>query len=135
MATDIYALGELEAVCSFCGKALKQVARLIAGLGGVNICNECVELCNEVLLQETLYVPQALLLPPNTEGKVLRLLVNRLRKQVRLAQALATEGRHTLTLIEEFLPAMENTRRIARSALRQRRRPRYVRRDSDLLRS
>lgn len=37
--------------CSFCGKSQKQVTRLIAG-GGVYICNECVDLCNEILAEE-----------------------------------------------------------------------------------
>jgi ATP-dependent Clp protease ATP-binding subunit ClpX len=35
--------------CSFCGKAGDEVVRLIAGPDGVFICNECVELCNEIL--------------------------------------------------------------------------------------
>ncbi len=34
--------------CSFCGKTQKQVAPLIAG-PGVYICDECVELCNEII--------------------------------------------------------------------------------------
>ena len=34
--------------CSFCGKSQKQVAQLIAG-PGVYICDECVELCNEII--------------------------------------------------------------------------------------
>jgi ClpX C4-type zinc finger len=37
--------------CSFCGKRQPQVARLIAG-PGVGICNECVELCVEILAEE-----------------------------------------------------------------------------------
>ncbi|AWB84527.1 ATP-dependent Clp protease ATP-binding subunit ClpX [Corynebacterium liangguodongii] len=37
--------------CSFCGKPQKQVRKLIAG-GGVYICNECIELCNEILEEE-----------------------------------------------------------------------------------
>ena len=35
--------------CSFCGKPQDQVSRLIAGPGGVFICNECVELCREII--------------------------------------------------------------------------------------
>lgn len=35
--------------CSFCGKAREQVRRLIEGPSDVFICNECVELCNELL--------------------------------------------------------------------------------------
>ena len=34
--------------CSFCGKSQKQVQQLIAG-PGVYICDECVELCNEII--------------------------------------------------------------------------------------
>ena len=34
--------------CSFCGKTQKQVSQLIAG-PGVYICDECVELCNEII--------------------------------------------------------------------------------------
>jgi ATP-dependent Clp protease ATP-binding subunit ClpX len=37
--------------CSFCGKAQKQVRKLIAG-PGVYICEECIELCNEMLDEE-----------------------------------------------------------------------------------
>ena len=35
--------------CSFCNKTQDQVKKLIAGPGGVYICDECVELCNEIL--------------------------------------------------------------------------------------
>jgi late competence protein required for DNA uptake (superfamily II DNA/RNA helicase) len=37
--------------CSFCGKSQEQVKKLIAG-AGVYICNECVDLCNEILEEE-----------------------------------------------------------------------------------
>jgi ATP-dependent Clp protease ATP-binding subunit ClpX len=38
--------------CSFCGKAQEQVRRLIAG-PGVYICDECIELCNEIIEEES----------------------------------------------------------------------------------
>lgn len=38
--------------CSFCGKAQQQVRRLIAGPGGVYICDECIALCNGILSKE-----------------------------------------------------------------------------------
>jgi ATP-dependent protease Clp ATPase subunit len=38
--------------CSFCGKSQEQVHRLIAGPGGVYICNECVALCQEIIDDE-----------------------------------------------------------------------------------
>jgi hypothetical protein len=34
--------------CSFCGKSRREVARLVAGPGGIAICNECVEMCNRI---------------------------------------------------------------------------------------
>jgi ATP-dependent Clp protease ATP-binding subunit ClpX len=37
--------------CSFCGKSQKQVKKLIAG-PGVYICDECIDLCNEILEEE-----------------------------------------------------------------------------------
>ena len=37
--------------CSFCGKAQEDVHRIIAG-PGVNICNECVELCREIIEED-----------------------------------------------------------------------------------
>ena len=39
--------------CSFCGKHQDQVKRLIAGPGAVYICNECVELCQEIISEES----------------------------------------------------------------------------------
>lgn len=38
--------------CSFCGKSQKQVERLISG-PHVYICEECIELCNEIIAEET----------------------------------------------------------------------------------
>ena len=38
--------------CSFCGKAEGQVGKMIAGPEGIFICNECVELCKEIVDEE-----------------------------------------------------------------------------------
>ncbi len=38
--------------CSFCGKSQDQVRKLIAGMNNVFICDECVELCSEILEEE-----------------------------------------------------------------------------------
>jgi ATP-dependent Clp protease ATP-binding subunit ClpX len=45
--------GEGDALlkCSFCGKSQKQVKKLIAG-PGVYICDECIDLCNEIIEEE-----------------------------------------------------------------------------------
>ena len=37
--------------CNFCGKSQKQVKKLIAG-PNVYICDECIELCNEIIEEE-----------------------------------------------------------------------------------
>lgn len=38
--------------CSFCGKGQENVRRLIAGPGAVYICDECVDLCREIIDEE-----------------------------------------------------------------------------------
>ena len=38
--------------CSFCGKPNEQVRRLIAGPGGVYICDQCIALCNDIISKE-----------------------------------------------------------------------------------
>src|SRR3989441_6094323 len=45
--------------CSFCGKNQDQVRRLIAGPGAVYICDECVELCREIIDEEASTSPRA----------------------------------------------------------------------------
>ena len=49
--------------CSFCGKSQKQVKKLIAG-PGVYICDECIDLCNEIIEEE---------LAETTEGDMVEL--------------------------------------------------------------
>lgn len=45
--------------CSFCSKTQEQVQRLIAGPGGVYICNECIELCQEIIDEDFVEVQPA----------------------------------------------------------------------------
>ena len=47
----------VQLLCSFCGKSQRQVKKLIAG-PGVYICDECIDLCNEIIDEE-------LTAPPN----------------------------------------------------------------------
>jgi ATP-dependent Clp protease ATP-binding subunit ClpX len=47
-----------QLLCSFCGKTQRQVRKLIAG-PGVYICDECIDLCNEIV-EEELKAPTAL---------------------------------------------------------------------------
>ena len=42
---------EKQLKCSFCGKSQDQVKRLVAG-PGVYICDECIELCQEIIDEE-----------------------------------------------------------------------------------
>jgi len=54
--------------CSFCGKSQEQVRKLIAG-PGVYICDECVDLCNEILDEELFDSSTAVAQPaPRREG-------------------------------------------------------------------
>jgi len=43
--------GEMELHCSFCGKSQQEVRKLIAG-PSVYICDECVELCNQIIAED-----------------------------------------------------------------------------------
>ena len=44
--------GEERVRCSFCGKTQNQVRKLIAGPSGVYICDDCVEICGEIIEEE-----------------------------------------------------------------------------------
>ncbi len=46
------ASGEKLLYCSFCGKSQHEVRKLIAG-PSVFICDECIELCNDIIREET----------------------------------------------------------------------------------
>ena len=56
--------------CSFCGKSQDEVRKLIAG-PTVYICDECIELCNEIIVEETeeRFVPGKLTVPKPVEIK------------------------------------------------------------------
>ncbi len=53
--------------CSFCGKTQEQVRRLIAGPGGVYICDQCVQLCQEIIDEEERTAAQRDTQTPPTE--------------------------------------------------------------------
>lgn len=38
--------------CSFCGKTQEQVRKMVAGPSGIYICDECVEICNDIVTEE-----------------------------------------------------------------------------------
>ena len=45
--------GEENLICSFCTKSRKDTKKMIVGAGKVCICNECINLCNEILHEDT----------------------------------------------------------------------------------
>ena len=49
---DIEAAAGENYPCSFCGKKRTRVRRLIAGPNGVNICDQCIDLCREIIEDE-----------------------------------------------------------------------------------
>ena len=50
--------GNEQLLCSFCGKSQRQVKKLIAG-PGVYICDECIDLCNEIIDEELAAPPSS----------------------------------------------------------------------------
>ena len=40
-------------ICSFCGKSKELVKKLIAGPNGIYICDQCIEICDEILKSES----------------------------------------------------------------------------------
>ena len=56
-----------EVNCSFCTKPSSAVAKVIAG-PGVYICNECVQLCNDILVEEQQASPPGTQLPAREEA-------------------------------------------------------------------
>jgi ATP-dependent Clp protease ATP-binding subunit ClpX len=77
--------------CSFCGKGQEHVRRLIAGPGAVYICDECVELCREIIDEEQ--APQGQNRTPTTKvptpHKIVELLDQYVVGQERAKKVLA----------------------------------------------
>ena len=58
-----------DLTCSFCGKNQDQVQKLIAG-SGVYICNECIDLCHEIIEEELKDSPKELLTDIPKPGEI-----------------------------------------------------------------
>jgi ATP-dependent Clp protease ATP-binding subunit ClpX len=54
-----------ELYCSFCGKSKDDVFMLIAGAGGVNICDECVAISADLVAEKRAGTPAAEVQPPD----------------------------------------------------------------------
>ena len=84
--------GENNISCSFCGKTQGQVKRLIAG-PGVYICNECVDLCMDILDEEMFeespeeYLPETIPSPQSIKEYMDQYIVGQERTKISLAVA------------------------------------------------
>src|SRR5690554_5688110 len=45
-------IDEKDLICSFCKKPSNEVKRLVAGPNGIFICNECINICSELLKED-----------------------------------------------------------------------------------
>jgi late competence protein required for DNA uptake (superfamily II DNA/RNA helicase) len=86
--------------CSFCGKSHVQTEKLVAG-PGVYICNECVDLCHEVMQEEGVLIPRDAEVHADPEG-VLRTWV------ANLDRADAERVREARELLEELLSRLSS---------------------------
>ncbi len=67
--------------CSFCGKRQDQVRKLVAG-PGVYICDRCIELCQEVLDEDSRSAPRQGHAPPPSRGEPLAMRFRTLLRQL-----------------------------------------------------
>ena len=58
--------------CSFCGKPQGQVRKMISGPSGVYICDECIELCNDIIMEEFDDVSDDFEVPESDEVNLLK---------------------------------------------------------------
>jgi hypothetical protein len=73
--------------CSFCGRHTAEVRRMVAGPGAAYICDECLQLCNEILQDPTPFSTKALELAS--------------RPPVVIAAPLVTEEQRSNTIVSE----------------------------------
>ena len=74
--------------CSFCNKTQDQVKKLIAGHNGVYICDECVEICSDILDEEF-----------ETGGKI-PCDINKCQMEVKKLRALLTNAKMEISRLK-----------------------------------
>ena len=80
--------------CSFCGKSVKQVQRMVAG-PGVHICNECVDLCCEII--------------DETAPEEARKYTDRPKREIPISHWIdSAERRETIRLVDEAKMTLEH---------------------------
>jgi aspartate carbamoyltransferase catalytic subunit len=87
--------GNIAYKCSFCSKTQEQTKRLIAGPGGVYICDECVALCRDIIEDET---PPATPMSGQLSGQWTAKTNNSVSISAPLTSAAATMRQHVLDL-------------------------------------
>jgi hypothetical protein len=87
--------------CSFCGKSQDQVRRLIAGPGAVYICDECVDLCREII--DEVSAPSVSAVSAGRTASPFDQYTEPARKVLQLAQAEAQRFNHNYIGTEHLL--------------------------------
>ncbi|MBW3648482.1 MAG: hypothetical protein KY440_12060 [Actinobacteria bacterium] len=87
--------GDESRTCSFCGKAQREVNRLVAGAGvGLFICDQCIDLCKEILDEESADPARPIDLPEAPIEQAIQRMValHRSRQQVDREAAVAVRA-------------------------------------------
>lgn len=94
--------------CSFCGKSQEQVRKLIA-CPGVYICDECVELCNEILDEELMEAPSPMSAAPSRtdEGRP-----KRRPSRERLSFSQIPKPREIKDYLDEYVIGQEDAKKV-----------------------
>ena len=94
--------------CSFCGKSQDQVRKLIAG-PGVYICDECIDLCNEILDEELLDTQTKL----NNSGQVKKKLpINNPEKSIPLEPTSIPKPIEIKTFLDNQVVGQDSAKKI-----------------------
>jgi ATP-dependent Clp protease ATP-binding subunit ClpX len=95
--------------CSFCGKSQEQVRKLIAG-PGVYICDECVELCNEILDEELMDSPGPV--SPSAVARTEENPAKRRASRERLSFNQIPKPREIKKYLDEYVIGQEDAKKI-----------------------
>jgi ATP-dependent Clp protease ATP-binding subunit ClpX len=94
--------------CSFCGKSQEQVRKLIAG-PGVYICDECVELCNEILDEELMDAPAPV---PTSTARTEEQAAKRRANRDRLALNQIPKPREIKKYLDEYVIGQDEAKKV-----------------------
>lgn len=93
--------GEKEIFCSFCGRFKDEVGKIIAGPGGIYICEDCIDLCNRVILEDILEEEES----ENVKGK------NLSNAELLQSTELPTPE-HIKTILDEYIIGQDNAKKV-----------------------